>query len=208
VLRGVAAVGSLSLLAAVVIGPAAGCDVRHVELGSGLATPTTTESRVDAALANGYGCPTWIDAELNARRAGACEGLCGEAVASEYDLHDNVEVLAGTAGRWAFCDARIGPPDAVGIEFVPGCRLFFLRYDDAGTAVRGTESEYQADFDVFDRSSTNGVARIDLHFSPTATTSFDVNAFRCPEAVTLRSDGAVIQLARFDGHGGTGIPVK
>lgn len=116
--------------------------------------------------------------------------------------------MAATAGRWAFCSDHLGPDDAVGVEFAPGCRLFFLTFDANGIAVRGTESAYQADYDIFDPRPSGVPAQIDVHLSPTNTLTMEVEAFGCPERVRLRQSGRVIELARFDGHGGTGIPVK
>src|SRR4029078_1766292 len=103
----------------------------------------------DAAGRSGYGCADWIDTGLNALRAGSCAGFCDASPAQPYDLESELSGMAGTAGRWAYCGQGVGPDDVVGMEFAPGCRIFFLRYDDAGIAVRGTAAVYQADIEVF-----------------------------------------------------------
>ena len=187
------------------------CEVRHVELGAGGldgdggAAPL---ARADAAPTTAYGCGDWIDNELNALRVGACEGHCDASPQNPYALDGKLPIMAATAGRWAYCGGHLGPADAIGIEFAPGCRLFFLRYDADSIAVRGTEATYQADYDIFDPRPEGDPARIDIHLSPTNKLRMDVDAFRCPERVHLRAGDLTLDLARFDGHGGTGLPVK
>jgi hypothetical protein len=154
---------------------------------------------------NGYGCGDWIDAVLNQFRVGSCEGLCSDVPDQPYVLDGNVPIMGATAGRWAFCGEHLGPADALGMELGPGCRIFFLVDDASGLAVRGTEFAYQADYDIIGDAT---VPSIDLHFSPTHTETFTVEAYRCPERVILRQGERAIELARLDGHGGTGVPVK
>jgi hypothetical protein len=168
------------------------CEVRHVELGS---------------AGSAYGCGDWIDGELNALRASACEGHCDASPQDPYVLDGKPPIMAATAGRWAFCRGHLGPADAVGIEFVPGCQVFFLRYDAESIAVRGTESTYQADYDILDPRPEGAAAQIDIHLSEANTLTMDVDAFRCPERVHLRHGDQIVDLARLDGHGGTGHAV-
>jgi hypothetical protein len=191
---------------------AAGCETREIDLGmtdggSG-AVAVGPRANPDQPLGAAYGCGDWIEAELNDLRAGTCEGSCSVARDGPYPLDSKPSMMAATAGRWSFCGARIGPADAVGIEFAPGCRVFFLRLDDAGIAVRGTEAAYQADYDIYDPRPEGVPARIDLHLTATDTMTLRVEAFRCPERVLLRRGDELIDLGRFDGHGGTGDPVK
>jgi hypothetical protein len=189
---------------------APGCEVRHVELGarSGDDGGPAPLALVDPSKGSAYGCGDWIDSELNALRFGACEGFCDGTPGRPYDLDGKAPIMAATAGRWAFCSGHLGPPDAVGIELGPGCRVFFLRYDAENVAVRGTEAAYQADYDILDPRPEGAPAQIDLHLSPTHTLTMDIDAYRCPERVHLRYGDQALDLARFDGHGGTGLPVR
>ncbi|AKV00020.1 hypothetical protein AKJ09_06683 [Labilithrix luteola] len=197
------------LLCAGVVGAvASACETRHIDLG-----PTGNEGRAelrtvpDASLVAAYGCGDWIDAELKALRAGSCEGYCDSYPTGTYPLDTKASVMAATAGRWVFCGDHLGPDDAVGMEFVPGCRVFFLRFDSNGIAVRGTEAAYQADYDIFDPRPENMPARIDLHFTALNTITLEVEASRCPETVTLRGDGRLLRLARLEGQRFIGDPV-
>jgi hypothetical protein len=186
------------------------CEVRHVDL-------TLNENGVqpltnaDAAPSQ-YGCADWIDAELNALRYGACDGKCINTPGSPFVLEardGKRPIMAATAGRWAFCSGQVGPADAVGMEFGPGCRIFFLRYDAAGIAVRGTEAAYQADFDIFDPRADGTPPQISLHLTPTHSITFEIAAHRCPERVQLRATDLNLDLARPDEvHGGTGTSVR
>jgi hypothetical protein len=199
----------LGAVAVLVAAFAPACEVRHVELGAGgLDAGTAPLARFDAAPTSAYGCGDWIDNELNALRTGACEGHCDSTPREPYDLDGKLSIMAGTAGRWAYCGGHLGPADAIGIEFAPGCRLFFLKYDANSIAVRGTEASYQADYDMLDPRPEGAPAQIDVHLTPTNTVRMDVEAFRCPERVVLRHGDQTLDLARLDGHGGTGTPVK
>jgi hypothetical protein len=189
-------------------GLASACAVRHIDLGVTGVDDPSLDPRANAAtpLPPAYGCGDWIDQELNALRAGSCNGLCTSSPASPpnlYDLRDKPSMMAATAGRWTFCSGHLGPDGAEGMEFGPGCRIFFLRFDDAGVATRGTEAAWQADYDIFDPRPEDAPARIDLHWSATDTTTFGVVAYRCPERLVLRSGDLVVELARFDGNGGS-----
>lgn len=198
--------GALALLTT---GLASACEVRHVELGAGgVDAGSAAVAQFDAAPGSAYGCGDWIDDELRALRVGSCEGYCTSSPDRPYDLDGKLAIMAGTAGRWAYCGGHLGPADAIGIEFAPGCRLFFLRYDANSIAVRGTEASYQADYDMLDPRPEGAPAQIDLHFSPTNTVRMDVEAFRCPERVRLRYGDQTLDLARLEGHGGTGMPIK
>lgn len=188
---------------------ASACEMRHIDLG-----PTGTEvvaqpsTLPDASLVAAYGCGDWIDAELTELRVGNCYGDCNSTPSGPYPLDTKSSVMAATAGRWLFCGDHLGPHDAVGMEFVPGCRIFFLRYDANGIAVRGTEAEYQADYDIFDPRPENMPARIDVHFSITNTLTLSVDANRCPEGVTLEGGNRVFRLARLKGQTDNDAPVR
>lgn len=180
----------------------AGCDVRHVELETGSGTVSTLGAAPGDSSA-GYGCADWIDAELNAIHVDICPGTCSSAPDHPYDLIDKPTVMAATSGNWQFCGDHslfaTAPADAVGVELVPGCRIFFLRYDESGKPVRGTEAAYQADFDIFDPRPVGQSARIDLHETPTQTIAVEVEAYRCPEQVHLTQGGRRVVLSRFAG---------
>src|SRR5262249_13147569 len=154
-----------------------------------------------------YGCGDWLDNELNALRTNACEGYCTASPASPYAIDDKPTMMAATAGRWTFCGGAPPPHDPRGVGVGASRPPFFLRLDAKDIAVRGTEATYQADYDIFDPRPAGAPPRIDVHLSPTNTLTMDVDAFRCPERVHLRQGERVIDLARFDGHGGTGNPV-
>lgn len=202
--------GVTTLLFAGAIGVVAGaCEMRHIDLGpTGTEVVTQPSTLTDASLVPAYGCGDWIDAELNALREGYCFGYCRSTPAGSYPLDTKSSLMAATAGRWVFCGDHLGPDDAVGMEFAPGCRVFFLRYDAAGIAVRGTEAAYQADYDIFDPRPENMPARIDLHFTATDTLTLSVDANRCPEGVVLQGGGRTFRLARLEGQTDVSASVK
>lgn len=178
------------------------CDARVVDVGSHDASAASpSPAAVDAGLARSqYGCAEWIDAELYALREGACGGTCGSEPELPYALESKQGLIAATAGQWLYCDAdnseaKLGPDDAVGVEFSPGCRLYFLRKDKDGVTVRGAEAAYQARYDIHDPRPEGAPRRIDVHIDDATTITFDVVAYRCPERLRLLAPGRRLELA-------------
>lgn len=182
----------------------AACNARIVDVGthdSGIAPGAVT---VEDAGGQGsaYGCAEWIDEELYALREGACAGFCPTpgtppTGAVRYPLASKKELIAASAGEWLFCRGSFGPADAVGVEFAPGCRLFFLRYDADGKLVRGTERAFQASYDIHHPRPAGTPARIDVHIDDERSITLDVEVNRCPEGIRLtHTYAASIELAR------------
>lgn len=173
------------------------CDARVIDVGANDADPSTASpSSLDSGLAkSAYGCAEWIDEELYALRDGSCGGACATAPADPYKLESKKGLIAATAGEWLFCEGSLGPEGAIGVEFAPGCRLYFLRRDDEGHIVRGTEKAFQAKYDIFDPRPEGQPRRIDVHVDHDVTLTFDVVAYRCPEHLRLLAPGKRIELA-------------
>jgi hypothetical protein len=186
---------------------ATACNARIVDVGTndaGLSSPSSSVV-VDGGIApSQYGCTEWIDDEVVMHRQGACGGQCPSTPALPYALDSKADVIAATAGQWMYCAGTLGPADAVGIEFAPGCRLFFLRPDSSGVIVRGTEASYQATYDIYDPQPAGMPRRIDIHISDASTFTFDLEAFKCPEHVRLVGSGLTLELA--PGFGDAGRP--
>ena len=181
------------------------CDARIIDIGLNDAESVPSASSVlDGGLVkSAYGCAEWIDDELYALRDGGCSGFCPGAAdkTSPYPLDSKQDVMAATAGEWLFCEGSLGPEGAVGVEFAPGCRLYFLRYDTDGAVVRGTERSYQAAYDIHHPRPADAPARIDVHIDDERTLTFEVVANRCPERLQLAEPGrAWIDMARPMGN--------
>lgn len=177
------------------------CNARLVDVGAHDADSVPSASSVaDGGVArSAYGCAEWIDDELYALREGGCSGFCGNTGVDDapYPLDSKRDVMAATAGEWLFCEGSLGPEGAIGVEFAPGCRLYFLRRDGDGIVVRGTERSYQAAYDIHHPRPANAPARIDVHIDDERTLTFEVVANRCPERLRLADPGrAWIDMAR------------
>jgi hypothetical protein len=172
-----------------------------------LPTPSPVATPDAATTGENLICPTFRDDEINALRGHTCDGSCSDGFASPYALATPTEIVAATAGMWLFCGSKpFGPDDAIGIEFAPGCRIFFLRRDSVGTPVRGTEASYQANFDVYDVTGSDAPRRIVLEFSETSKIVLAVRAAACPNRLELTDEmhGETTELM----PAGVGIPVK
>ncbi|MBS2020033.1 MAG: hypothetical protein JST00_44640 [Deltaproteobacteria bacterium] len=186
---------------------ATACEARVVDIGTHDAGVAPAATSVEAGNPKGsaYGCAEWNDEELYELRAGSCPGFCPEPGATQqgatrYALASKKEILAATSGEWLFCRGTLGPNGAVGVEFAPGCRLFFLRRDAEGKLTRGTERAFQASYDIYFPRPPNATARIDVNIDDERTITFDVEVDRCPERVRLvylRADS--IEMARPPG---------
>ncbi len=184
------------------------CATRAVDLGAndagGNAPIQTTPAK--EAGARLYGCVDWLDLEIASVRGDGCENpVCPatpEAPGARYAIATAKDVVAVTANRWMFCGVRptSTPSDVVGMEFTAGCRIYFLRRDNDGKLVRGTEAAYQSSFDI--DIPDEGAAAIDLHFDRDHTTRYTLASARCPsnwlrleaadsaESIPLRPVGA------------------
>ena len=185
------------------------CNARIVDVGtndSGSATPSSTD--LDSGLVRSqYGCAEFIDDQVQTARQGACGGVCSATPASPYPLDSKANVIAATAGQWSYCAGSLGPPEAVGIELTPGCRVFFLRQDANGAVVRGTEARFQATYDIYDPRPDGMPRRIDIHYDDHTTVTFDVEAWKCPEHLRLVSPDRRLELAPDFGDAGRPNPV-
>lgn len=204
------AASSGSALLAFVLGATA-CATRTVDLGGdgeeppASASPQVTEEP-RLALSQ-YGCDEWIDEEMYALREGACGSVCASEAALPYALESKKAVMSATAGRWAFCQGELGPRGAVGIELVPGCRVFFLRYDVDGRLVRGTEAAYQASYDIVE-PRVSPEREIDLHLDGETSLRLSVTAHRCPEQLRLVGRDVDVTLARDFAEDDLGDPTR
>lgn len=203
VLVATALVGTASALSA--------CGPRIIDVGTNDGAPTDpgpASIALDSGLSRSqYGCVDLADDDVRALRVGACGGQCASTPDLPYDLDSKQAVVAALAGKWMYCAGTLGPVDAIGLELAPGCRVFFLRKDLNGVAVRGTEAAYQATYDIYDPRPAGTPRRIDLHLDDGTTLTFDVAAHRCPEHLQLASPGRTIELAPDFGDAGRPDPV-
>ena len=178
--------------ALVVLGAA--CSTRVVDLGEPRPTApqsTSTAPKPDGAAPVLVGCAEWNDQEIGALRGDTCVGKCTDLGAVPYALASRKALIAATAGRWLFCDAKFGPGDAVGVEFEPGCRLAFLTVDTQGDVVRGTTAAWEGSYDIVGEGP-----RLELHDHLGNTTTATVAADHCPNLVTLHfDDGPTVRLS-------------
>ncbi len=189
------------------------CSSRSFDVGqndASITTPASTPPGRSVAPSQ-YGCVDVTDDELTRMRGRACTGACSDGIDDPYDVATQQQLVASTIGQWLYCGsapALFGPRDAVGIEFAPGCRIFFLRRDFSGAIVRGTEAAYQTRFDIYDLRDRDAPRRIDLEF-PAMKVALDVRVSRCPNRLELRStDGRTVELGSDFGDAGRPDPVK
>jgi hypothetical protein len=199
---GVAALGCASITVTA-------CNARVVDVGTNDAgSSSPSASHVDSGLVpSQYGCAEFIDDQVQTLRQGTCGGSCSATPATPYPLDSKADVIAATAGQWSYCEGTLGPVEAVGIEFTPGCRVFFLRQDANGVVVRGTEARFQASYDIYDPRPDGMPRRIDIHIDDRTTVTFDVEAFKCPEHLRLVSPDRRLELAPGFGDAGRPNPV-
>lgn len=179
--------GKHALVCALASALSVACATRAVDLGAndgGEPTPIQSTPPKEAG-ARLYGCVDWLDQEIASLRGNGCENpVCpatAEAPGTRYTIATAKDVVAVTANRWMFCGVRptSTPSDVVGMEFTAGCRIYFLRRDQDGKLVRGTEAAYQSSFDI--DIPDEGAAAIDLHYDRVHTTRYALASARCPE---------------------------
>jgi hypothetical protein len=195
------------------------CARQTVDLGRNDASTTTPAAAAPfdgGVFPSGYGCADWVDQELMDLRGSVCTGACSDKMGKDvYALSSHEELEAATAGEWLYCTptSPLGPKDAVGLEFAPGCRIYFLVKDANNEIIRGTTAPYQADFDIYDLSDGGAPKRIDINLplggGNEDVHTFDVKVSHCPNLVELTSvkDGSVIVLSSDFGDAGRGPPV-
>jgi hypothetical protein len=178
-------------------GALSACNARVVDVGTNDASAANVDpASLDGGLSkSNYGCAEWVDEELYALREGSCGGMCSSEPESPWKLDSKQAVIAASAGQWMYCEGHLGPEDAIGVEFAPGCRLYFLRKDADGVTVRGTEARFQARYDIYQPRSGSSPHPIDIHIDDVQTLTFDVVAYRCPERLRLLASGMRIELA-------------
>lgn len=186
--------GSLFVTAVTTAIATSACSTAVLDLGENVpdaAGPTTTfPSLAEAGVTpSAYGCAEWIDDEVREERLGACGAQCGD-VASEnslFPLDSKKNVIAGTAGQWLRCSGSFGPDDTVGVEFAPGCRLYFLQRDADGKFVRGTVARLQAKFDIHDPRPAGQPRKLDVHFPDDRHVTYELAVGKCPSVLRLTS---------------------
>jgi len=136
------------------------------------------------------GCTEWIDDDIHLAAEGECAGTCSPsesrpAEGTHFALPSMKRFIDLTGGAWLRCSGTFGPDDTVGVEFAPGCRLFFLRYDGSGQLTRGTEIRHQGVLGIYDPATSLYTRRIDLKTTEGGTVSYDVSMQTCPKALVL-----------------------
>ncbi len=186
------------------------CAPRLLDLGTTDGGPVPTASEDAAPIENDYGCVSTTDTDLATLRGETCAGACTVSGADAYALDTQKTLVAATSGEWLFCGASsLGPATAIGVEFAPGCRLFFLRRDASGSIVRGTESDDQASYDIYDLRSPAAPRKIDVHLNDGRTVAYDVAVTHCPNELTLVDPlGNRLVLGSDFGDAGRPNPVK
>jgi hypothetical protein len=203
-------VASLVALAAT----SSSCARQTVDVGENDASPLSpTVAATDGSVfPSGYGCANWVDQELPQLRGTTCNGACTDSFGPLYALASQQEMEAATAGQWLYCSGSLGPSDAVGIDFAPGCRLYFLVKDANGEITRGTLAAYQASFDIYDVGKPGAPKRIDINLRGDAgaasevTLTLDVRASACPNRVELLDTSGKVVLSLSSDFGDAGRP--
>ena len=179
---------------------AAACATTSFDIGSNepvVVPPKTVDAGTPPPRI--YGCVDWNDDEVLQKRGPACASSCPAAAPSgdRFDIKTQGDVVAVTANRWMFCNVSpfTAAPEAVGMEFTPGCRIYLLRRDDEGNLVRGTEARHQASFDIYVPGAgllEGGSAApvIDLHINAQTTKRYALESAKCPTNwLTLTEEG-------------------
>jgi hypothetical protein len=169
------------------------CTTSVLDLGENVpkdaASPALPALAEAGVTPSAYGCAEWIDDEVRQERFGACGAECGSALSetSLFPLDSKKNVVAGTAGQWLRCSGSFGPDDTVGVEFAPGCRLYFLQRDVNGQFVRGTVARLQAKFDIHDPRPTGQARKIDVHFPDDRHVTYELEVGKCPSVLRMTS---------------------
>jgi hypothetical protein len=185
------------------------CAKQNVDVGTNDPISTTSSTSDAEVFPAGYGCANWVDEDLTMLRGTTCTGACSDGLGTHYALVSQEELEAATAGQWLYCTrTTLGPADAVGLEFAPGCRIYFLVRDAQNEIIRGTTAAYQADFDIYDLNDPKAPRRIDLNLTTTNKITFDVSVSACPNRLQLRAtDGSLVDLSSDFGDAGRGAPI-
>ena len=140
-------------------------------------------------------------------RGSTCAGQCSQSEPLTRDVSSPDELAAVLAGQWQICGGSLGPVDlsstgwrndagpttAIGIEFDPGCVIFFL-YIEGKELVRGSSASDQASYDVV--STGDAATGVVLHLA-SGDVSATVSASSCLGRARLMTDAGVIDMSTF-----------
>lgn len=162
------------------------CTANVLDLGANAtgngAGPLSVEGGVSVARA---GCTEWFDDEVAASFANECAGSCTPFDTDRETFPTMRSFVVKSGGPWLWCSGRFGPTDSVGVEFAPGCRMYFLKYDTTGALTRGTEIRQQAAFGIFDPSPTPTARRIEVKTFDGTRTTYEITLTHCPKTMVL-----------------------
>lgn len=175
----------------IVLGGMSACNQALLDLGenAGIEQNGPSLTSEDAGALSRAGCTEWIDDDIHLASEGECDGTCSPDAkldpAGSVDFPTMKSFIDQTGGAWRRCGTgQFGPSDTIGVEFAPGCRLYFLNYDEAGKLTRGTEIRHQGVFGIYDPAKSRSVRSIVLT-TTTGRTTYDVALQRCPKALVL-----------------------
>ena len=195
--------GSLAFSTALVAFTA--CSTNLLDLGTNVEGDGGTGllSADGAIAASRASCTEWSDDDVHSAQAGECPGSCTEDPKSELAAFPTMKhFIDQTGGPWFSCGGpAFGPTDTIGVEFAPGCRLFFLKRDSTGALTRGSEIRHQGVYGIFDPATDKFARRIDFKLSDSTRITYEVKLRLCPKTLVLtRTDtlpgraGEVIRL--------------
>ena len=165
------------------------CEARVLDLGENSPSPDASPSPLgaDATVAVARaGCTEWIDDDVAAAQVGECQGSCSpEPDAPAAALPTMKSFIDKTGGPWLYCSGNLGPSDTLGVELAPGCRMYFLRRDEAGKLTRGTEIRHQGLYGIFDPVVAGKKRRIEVKTLEGAKTTYEVTLHECPRSLVL-----------------------
>ncbi|MBK8215523.1 MAG: hypothetical protein IPK71_17460 [Myxococcales bacterium] len=165
------------------------CEARVLDLGENSPSPDAGPAPLGAdatVTVSRAGCTEWIDDDVAAVQAVECGGTCAPAPnAHEADLPTMKSFIDQTGGPWLYCAGNLGPSDTLGVELAPGCRMYFLRRDEAGKLTRGTEVRHQGLYGIFDPVPEGKRRRIEVKTLEGGKTTYEVTVYSCPKALVL-----------------------
>jgi hypothetical protein len=195
--------GSLAFSTALVAFTA--CSTNLLDLGTnvdgdGGAGLLSSDGAIAVARAS---CTEWSDDDVQSAQAGECPGSCTESPGGELAAFPTMkQFIDQTGGPWLSCRGSVfGPSDTIGVEFAPGCRLFFLKRDSTGALTRGSEIRHQGVYGIFVPATDKFARRIDLKLSDGSRTTYEVKLQLCPKTLVLtRTDslpGRAVEIIRL-----------
>jgi len=183
-----------------VAGGVSACDTALLDLGAnvadaGPAAPTLASEDAGGLATSTLGCADWFTDDVLAARATECGGTCSPSAqppteASHVPFPTKKRFVELTGGPWTLCSGAFGPSGTVGVEIAPGCRIYFLQYDERGQLTRGTEAHHAGVFGIRDPATNPLVRRIEVTVPGAGAVSYDVSIQTCPRALVLTPVGA------------------